>query len=121
MNLQRITLKDGAVKEGKKWLTSPMDVAREISVGLAASCLIAQVRLFLLLLLLFIFFWFFSFEKCSFNADCLICWGVKVNGTLWDMNRPLEDDCTLVLFKFDSNEGRDTFWHSSAHILGEVN
>ncbi|OAY85551.1 Threonine--tRNA ligase, mitochondrial 1 [Ananas comosus] len=80
----KITLPDGAVKEGKKWITSPMDIAKEISSGLAASALIAQV-----------------------------------DGTLWDMTRPLEGDCELKLFKFDSNEGRDTFWHSSAHILGE--
>ncbi|CAN6477599.1 unnamed protein product [Victoria cruziana] len=80
----KITLPDGNVKEGKKWLTSPMDIAKEISKGLAASALIS-----------------------------------KVNGTLWDMTRPLEGDCQVELFKFDSNEGRDTFWHSSAHILGE--
>jgi threonyl-tRNA synthetase len=80
----KFTLPDGAVKEGKKWITTPMDIAKEISSGLAASCLIAQV-----------------------------------DGVLWDMGRPLEGDCELKLFKFDSNEGRDTFWHSSAHILGE--
>jgi threonyl-tRNA synthetase len=34
---------DGAVKEGKKWLTSPMDVAKEISKGLATNALIAEV------------------------------------------------------------------------------
>ncbi|TVU42415.1 hypothetical protein EJB05_08819 [Eragrostis curvula] len=80
----KVTLPDGAVKEGKKLITTPMDIAKEISTGLAASCLIAQV-----------------------------------DGVLWDMGRPLEGDCELKLFKFDSNEGRDTFWHSSAHILGE--
>ncbi|XP_042415850.1 threonine--tRNA ligase, mitochondrial 1-like [Zingiber officinale] len=80
----KIKLPDGTIKEGKKWLTSPMDIAKEISAGLAASALIAQV-----------------------------------NGTLWDMTRPLEGDSDLKLFKFDDNEGRDTFWHSSAHILGQ--
>jgi threonyl-tRNA synthetase len=44
----------------------------------------------------------------------------QVNDVLWDMSRPLVDDCTLQFYTFDSNEGRDTFWHSSAHILGEV-
>ena len=44
----------------------------------------------------------------------------KVNGVLWDMSRPLESDCQLKIFTFDSDEGRDTFWHSSAHILGQV-
>mmetsp|Transcript_35375 Transcript_35375/g.86138 ORF Transcript_35375/g.86138 Transcript_35375/m.86138 type:complete len:696 (-) Transcript_35375:25-2112(-) len=42
----------------------------------------------------------------------------KVNDQLWDMKRPLEGDCTIELLKFDSPEGRDTFWHSSAHVLG---
>ncbi|CAI8594357.1 unnamed protein product [Vicia faba] len=43
----------------------------------------------------------------------------KVNGLLWDMNRPLEEDSLLQMFKFDDDEGRDTFWNSSAHILGQ--
>ena len=34
------------------------------------------------------------------------------------MTRPLESDCELKIFTFDSDEGRDTFWHSNAHILG---
>ncbi|KAI3873407.1 hypothetical protein MKW98_008059 [Papaver atlanticum] len=44
----------------------------------------------------------------------------EVNGSLWDMGRPFEGDCKLRLFTFDTDEGRDTFWHSSAHILGEA-
>ncbi|XP_068641015.1 threonine--tRNA ligase, mitochondrial 1 [Aristolochia californica] len=81
----KVTMPDGSVKEGKKWITSPFDIAKAISKSLAADALIAEV-----------------------------------NGTLCDMLRPLEGDCQLKLFKFDSNEGRDTFWHSSAHILGEA-
>ena len=42
----------------------------------------------------------------------------QVNGECRDLNRPLEGDCTLELCKFDSKEGRETFWHSSAHVLG---
>ncbi|KAL8140103.1 hypothetical protein V2J09_006124 [Rumex salicifolius] len=81
----KITLPDGKVKEGKKWTTTPFDVAAGISKSLANNALIAQV-----------------------------------NGVLWDMTRPLEGDCELKLFKFDDDEGRDTFWHSSAHILGQA-
>ena len=40
----RITLPDGAVKEGKKWISTPMDIAKDISSGSAASCLVAQVN-----------------------------------------------------------------------------
>ena len=42
----------------------------------------------------------------------------KVNGQPWDMKRPIEEDCELELCKFDSPDGRETFWHSSAHVLG---
>ncbi|MCD7465941.1 hypothetical protein HAX54_002161 [Datura stramonium] len=80
----KIELADGTIKEGKKWNTTPFDIAKEISKSLASNALIA-----------------------------------KVNGVLWDLSRPLEGDCKLEIFKFDSDEGRDTFWHSSAHILGE--
>lgn len=44
----------------------------------------------------------------------------KVNGVLWDLDRPLEDSCSLELLSFDEEEGRQVFWHSSAHILGEA-
>ena len=44
----------------------------------------------------------------------------KVNGELWDLDRPLEEDCELKLLKFDDPEGEYVFWHSSAHILGEA-
>ncbi|KAK0173722.1 hypothetical protein PV328_006875 [Microctonus aethiopoides] len=44
----------------------------------------------------------------------------KVNNVLWDLERPLESDCELELLKFDHPEGQQVFWHSSAHILGEV-
>ena len=36
----------------------------------------------------------------------------------WDMERPLEQDCSVELCAFDSEEGKKAFWHSSAHILG---
>ncbi|KAM4661894.1 threonine--tRNA ligase 1, cytoplasmic-like isoform 2-T3 [Discoglossus pictus] len=42
----------------------------------------------------------------------------RVNGNLYDLNRPLETDATLELLTFDSRDGKDVFWHSSAHILG---
>jgi len=44
----------------------------------------------------------------------------KVNGELWDLDRPLEASCTLSLIKFDDEEGQAVFWHSSAHVLGEA-
>ena len=49
--------------------------------------------------------------------NSVIC---KVNGELWDLDRPLETSCTLSLIKFDDEEGQAAFWHSSAHVLGEA-
>lgn len=43
----------------------------------------------------------------------------KVNGNLWDLNRPLEESCSLELIDFENDEGKRVFWHSSAHVLGE--
>ncbi|PIO25271.1 hypothetical protein AB205_0130530, partial [Aquarana catesbeiana] len=44
----------------------------------------------------------------------------KVNDELWDLDRPLEGDCTLELLTFDNEEAQAVYWHSSAHILGET-
>ncbi|RYP30070.1 hypothetical protein DL767_006421 [Monosporascus sp. MG133] len=39
---------------------------------------------------------------------------------LWDLERPLERSCKLELLTFDDEQGKQVFWHSSAHILGEA-
>nr|XP_045378521.1 threonine--tRNA ligase 2, cytoplasmic isoform X1 [Camelus bactrianus] len=44
----------------------------------------------------------------------------KVNGELWDLDRPLEGDSTLELLLFDNEEAQAVYWHSSAHVLGEA-
>ncbi|RCN29082.1 putative threonine--tRNA ligase [Ancylostoma caninum] len=44
----------------------------------------------------------------------------KVNGEVWDLDRPFEKDSTLHLLKFDDDEAKQVFWHSSAHVLGEA-
>ncbi|KAL0238897.1 hypothetical protein PCE1_004588 [Barthelona sp. PCE] len=44
----------------------------------------------------------------------------KVNNQLWGMQEPLMEDCSLFLLDFDSEEGKEVFWHSSAHVLGMV-
>uniref|UniRef100_A0A6M2DWL6 threonine--tRNA ligase n=1 Tax=Xenopsylla cheopis TaxID=163159 RepID=A0A6M2DWL6_XENCH len=80
-----ITLPDGKEVEGLAWKTSPYDVAKGISQGLADNTVIA-----------------------------------KVNSELWDLDRPLENNCSLSLLKFDDFEAQQVFWHSSAHILGEA-
>lgn len=44
----------------------------------------------------------------------------KVDGELWDLNRPLEKDSKVLLLPFSNPEAREVFWHSSAHCLGEA-
>lgn len=47
--------------------------------------------------------------------------GVGEQGWLdYDATRPFEGSCDLKLFTFTDPEGRETFWHSSAHVLGET-
>ncbi|KAI1619800.1 threonyl-tRNA synthetase [Exophiala viscosa] len=43
----------------------------------------------------------------------------KVDGQVWDLDRPLTQDSKVSYLTFDDSEGRDVFWHSSAHVLGE--
>ncbi len=43
-----------------------------------------------------------------------------VNGQEWDITRPIEEDATIKLFKWDDPEGKHAFWHSSAHLLAEA-
>ncbi len=79
-----ITLPDGsqrAVAQG----TSPLDIARSISEGLARNVLAAEV-----------------------------------NGQVRDATRPLEGDAALRLLTWDDPGGKQTFWHSSAHLLAEA-
>ncbi|CAJ0574882.1 unnamed protein product, partial [Mesorhabditis spiculigera] len=80
----KITVPDGKQFDAESWKTAPIDIAMQISKGLAENAVIA-----------------------------------KVNGELWDLDRPFEGDATLALLKFDDDEAKAVFWHSSAHILGE--
>lgn len=41
-------------------------------------------------------------------------------GTTYDLNRPIEDDCSIVLLKWDDDEGKRVFWHSSSHLMAEA-
>ncbi|KAM9004867.1 threonine--tRNA ligase, mitochondrial isoform X2 [Sarcophilus harrisii] len=53
--------------------------------------------------------------SCSL-ADSAVA--ARVNGVLYDLDRPLEGDADLDFLTFDSPEGKALFWHSSAHVLG---
>ena len=44
----------------------------------------------------------------------------EINGQVWDATRPLETDASLKLLTWDDNGGKNTFWHSSAHLMAEA-
>ena len=45
---------------------------------------------------------------------------IEVNGETWDATRPINEDASIKLFKFQDEEGKHAFWHSSAHIMAEA-
>lgn len=44
----------------------------------------------------------------------------SVNGQTWDLTRPIDDDATVNLLKWEDAEGKHAFWHSSAHLMAEA-
>lgn len=45
---------------------------------------------------------------------------ISVNGITTELNRPINEDATIELYKWEDEEGKHTFWHSSAHLLAEA-
>ncbi len=45
---------------------------------------------------------------------------VSVNGETWDLTRPITEDADIKLYKWEDREGKETFWHSSAHLMAEA-
>lgn len=43
-----------------------------------------------------------------------------VNGKTVELNRPITEDATISLYKWDDEEGKRTFWHTSAHLMAEA-
>ena len=51
-------------------------------------------------------------------ARDVVCCGV--NGKTVELNRPINENSTIALYKLDDEEGKHTFWHTSAHLLAEA-
>lgn len=109
----KITLPDGAVKEGTSFETSPFDIASKISSQFASKIVVSKVK-------------YTSSRVATLDEGLL---NPEAEGKteefedqwfFWDVNRKLEGDCSLIFYKFDNEEGRETFWHSSAHVLGQT-
>jgi threonyl-tRNA synthetase len=102
---------DGAVKKGQAFETSPFTIATAISKQFAEKIIVAKVK--------------YSNRVATLDDGLLnpeAEEGVSEDDQwyYWDVNRPLEGDCELKMFKFDDPEGKETFWHSSAHVLGQT-
>jgi threonyl-tRNA synthetase len=47
-------------------------------------------------------------------------YSATVNGEIWDLTRPINEDSTLKLHKWEDEEAKHAFWHSSAHLMAEA-
>ena len=45
---------------------------------------------------------------------------VKVNGELVDLSEKLENNCSLEIVNFDSDEGKEVYWHSTSHLMASA-
>ena len=45
---------------------------------------------------------------------------ISVNGETWDLTRPLEEDSEVNILKWEDDEGKHAYWHSSAHLMAEA-
>ena len=45
---------------------------------------------------------------------------ISVDGEVWDLTRTITKDAAVKLFLWDDREGKETFWHSSAHLMAEA-
>lgn len=45
---------------------------------------------------------------------------IEVNGELWDLSRPIEQDASIKILTWNDKGGKYAFWHSSAHLMAEA-
>jgi len=114
----KIILPDGKEKDGTSFETTPMMIAQEISKKLADDCMVAKVHYLEEI---------GGVKIADADADSsdeeIEMMGdeeQEIKYQTWDMTRPLEGSCKIQLCKYDAPEGQDTFWHSSAHVLGQA-
>ena len=53
----------------------------------------------------------------ALTRDVVSC---GINGETTELNRPINSDAAIELYKFDDDQGKHTFWHTSAHLLAEA-
>ncbi|NMD00170.1 MAG: TGS domain-containing protein, partial [Bacteroidales bacterium] len=45
---------------------------------------------------------------------------ININGEVWDLSRPIENDAQIKIYTWNDEEGKHAFWHSSAHLMAEA-
>lgn len=88
-----ITFPDGSVRAFEKGVTG-YEIAKSISPRLAEEVLAVAVKP---------------------ATDTTVGKGVT-----YGLNRPIEEDSSIVLLKWDDDEGKRVFWHSSSHLMAEA-
>ena len=88
-----ITFPDGSVRAFEKGVTG-YEIAKSISPRLSEEVLAVAVKP---------------------ATDTTVGKGVT-----YDLNRPIEEDSSIVLLKWDDDEGKRVFWHSSSHLMAEA-
>jgi threonyl-tRNA synthetase len=113
----KVSLPDGSVKEGVAFKTTPMDIAKSISQGLADAVIVAKVAYSSRLEDVQIVACDEEEDAQETKQAAAAAAGAN-EGELWDLSRPLVGDCVLTLLKYDHPEANTVFSHSSAHVLG---
>ena len=109
-----VTLPDGKQMPGVAWETTPLDIAGALSKGLMQAVCVSSVRYSNRLKGVT------EIIEMATSPDDDVPAVAETLWETWDASRPLEGDCELQLLKFDDPRGKEVFWHSTAHMLGQV-
>ncbi len=58
-------------------------------------------------------------QKIS-NSLAKTALAILVNGYVWDLSRPIDEDASVQILTWQDEEGKKTFWHSTAHLMAEA-
>ena len=109
-----VTLPDGKQMPGVAFETTPLDIAGALSKGLMQAVCVSSVRYSNRLKGVT------EIIEMATGPDDDVPAVEETKWETWDASRPLEGDCELQLLKFDDPRGKEVFWHSTAHMLGQV-
>lgn len=106
-----VTMPDGKQLQKTAWVDSPLSIAEGIGKQFAGRMCVAALK--------------YS-RRLPGIGEVIVADDMDDDAEahteggweLWDLARPFEGDCELKLIGFDEPEGRETFWHSSSHVLG---